>query len=395
MSIDGPAPEVSDPAADVLRAAYYYGLVGGHAVVDPALVLVAAARNDKAVAGPLLGAALAGALPLLTADAAAGAPRPVGQAAPAATRAPALREARWMVLRGNDEKLRARDAAAGTPSWDEDVAEALQRAADEAASAGAADIGVAALLLGLLRSAHPAVRTLAETTGLDIAATTSALRGQRPWAPEEPYTPLTGLLTMAGITDQRYPLLIRWIPGVIRRFTTRRERWGPVLILLETEILRQTVLTGHPSVQTAHLPLAIVSMREQLDAIGSGLAARYRRHNQGDPLLTRRGFDLRAAQQAAENLPHDDDVLTSAEVRRRLVSSGKLGDPSWTHPAAAAMEHAGVIARRRKHHDTGTTHLLAAALTDVDSTAAQLLESLGIDAALLRADLDQQPGTAP
>ncbi len=159
---------------------------------------------------------------------------------------------------------------------------------------------------------------------------------------------------------------------------------------MEIEILRQAVITGHPSVQAAHLPLAIVSMQEQLTAIGSGLAARYRQHNQGDLILTRNGFDLRAAQYAAEGLPHDSDVLTPSDVQLRLVSSGEFSDPSWTPAAATAMEHAGAIARRRQHRDIGTTHLLAAVLTDADSTASRLLESLGIDSASLRVDLDQQ-----
>lgn len=399
MSINGPAPEVSDAVADILRAAYYYGLVGGHAVIDPALVLVAAARNDKTVARPVLGAALAEALPLLAADVSAGAAGPAGEAEPAATRVPALREAGWVVLRGNDEKFRARVGGEGMeptlPLWGAGVAEALERAADEAASAGAARIGVAALLLGLLRCAHPGVHTLAATTGLDIAATVAALRDQCPWAPEEPYAPLIGLLTPAGITDQRIPLLIRWIPGIIQRFATRGERWGPVLYVLEGEILRQAVITGHPSVQSAHIPLAIVSMQEQLTAIGSGLAARYQQLNQGHLMLTRKGFDLRAAQQATESLPHDGDVLTATEVQRRLVSSGKVGDPSWTHPAVTAMEHAGVIARRHQHRDIGTTHLLAAVLTDADSSASRLFESLDIEVASLRVDANQQLGTNP
>jgi hypothetical protein len=400
VTTHGLTPEVSDSVADILRAAYYYGLVDGHAVIDSALVLVAAARNDKTLAQPMLGPALAEARPLLAADVSASAPRQTGESEPTATPMPALREARWWVLRGHDEELRARSAAAGTeltpPLWGAEVAEALERAADEAASAGAARIGVAALLLGLLRSAHPAVHSLAKTASLDISATASALRKQRPWAPEEPFTPLTGLLTVAGITDQPYPLLIRWAPAIIRRFTTRRERVGPVLIALELEILRQAVISGHPSVQAAHLPLAIVSMQEQLTAIGSGLAAPYRQHNQGGLILTRRGFDLRAAQHAAESLPRDDDVLTPSDLLRRLVSTGgKFGDPSWTHPAAMAMEHAGAIARRRQHRDIGTTHLLSAVLTDADSTASRLLESLGIDSASLRVDLDQQLGTSP
>lgn len=365
-----PAPEVSDAAANVLRAAYYYGLVGGHTVIDPALVLVAAARNDKAVALPVLGAAVAGALPLLT----AGAPGP----APATTGEPALREARWWVLRDAEETER-------TPGWDAEVARALERAAPEAPR-----IGVAALLLGLLTSAHPAVRTLAETAGLDIAAAVSALRDQRPWPPEEPFTPLTGLLGVTGLTDQRYPLLIRWAPGLLRRFTTRRERWGPVPLVLELEILRQTVLTGHPAVRAAHLPLAIVSMQEQLAAIGSDLAARYRPRNQGGRLLTERGFDLRAAQQAVEGLPHGDDVLTPSETERRPLSTGKFSDPSWTRAAAAAMHEAAAVARRHQHPDTGTTHLLAAALSGADPTAALLLETLGIDAPSLRDDVDRQ-----
>jgi hypothetical protein len=165
------------------------------------------------------------------------------------------------------------------------------------------------------------------------------------------------------------------------------------MIILEMEILRQTVITGHPSVQAAHLLLAIVSMHEQLTANGRGLAALYRQHNTGGDILTQRGIDLRVAQHATESLPHDDDVLTASEVQRGPWSTGKLGDPSWTRAASTAMDHAALIARSHQHRDTGTTHLLAAALTDVDSTASLLLGSLGIDAASLREDLDQQLGT--
>jgi hypothetical protein len=103
---------------------------------------------------------------------------------------------------------------------------------------------------------------------------------------------------------------------------------------------------------------------------------------------------LRAAQQAAEGLPHDD-VLTPSDVQRRMVTTGKLGDPSWAHSAATAIEHAAATARRHQHRYTGTTHLLTAALEETDSTASLLLQSLGIDTATLRADLDQQLGTPP
>jgi hypothetical protein len=381
----GPALEVSDSVADILRAAYYYGLVDGHAVIDPALVLVAAARNDKTLARPVLGEALAEARPLLAAAASAASPEPAGEAAGV----PALSEARWWVLRGNEGEA---GTPAATPRWDAEVAESLRRAADEA---GAGLVGRAAFLLGLLRSPHPAVQSLAGTAGLDIAATATALREQRPTSPEEPFTPLTGLLTVAGVTEQRYPLLIRWAPPLIRRFTTGRERRGPVITIMETEILRQAVITGHPSVLTAHIPLAIVSMQEQLAAIGSDLAKQYRQHNQGGPVLIQRGFGLRAAQHAVEGLPHADDVLTPADAARRLISTGKPSDPAWSSAAATAMERAAAVARRRQHRDIGTTHLLAALLEEPDPAASSLLRSLGIDAVSLHRDLDQRLSTTP
>jgi hypothetical protein len=396
MSTHGPTPEVSDSVADILRAAYSYGLADGHAVVNPALVLVAAARNEKTLAWPMLGPALAEARPLLAADVSASAPTHVAGAEPAAaTGVPALREARWWVLRDNDKKLRARGITA-TPGWDTGVAEALEQAAHEAAPQGAACIGVAAFLLGLLRSSHPAVHSLAKTVNLDIAAAASELQEQRPWAPEKPFTPLADTLPLFGVVDRPTSLPERWYTALIRRISTSQKRWsGPILVPLETEILRQTVMTNQPSVQAAHLPLAIVSMQEQLTANGTGLAADFRDRNQGGNLLTQRGLDLRAAQHATENLPPDDDVLTPSDVQQRLMSSGKLGDPSWTHAAATAMDHAADIARRHQHRDTGTTHLLAAVLTDANSTASRLLESLGIDTASLRDDLDQQLRTLP
>jgi hypothetical protein len=85
---------LSETVADALRAAYYYAMRDGHSTIDPALVLMAAARNDSRVARPVLGAAVADAryaLPKVTS----------GPSGPATTTA-ALREARWWVCRDND-----------------------------------------------------------------------------------------------------------------------------------------------------------------------------------------------------------------------------------------------------------------------------------------------------
>ncbi|MFC3988137.1 Clp protease N-terminal domain-containing protein [Actinoplanes siamensis] len=48
------------------------------------------------------------------------------------------------------------------------------------------------------------------------------------------------------------------------------------------------------------------------------------------------------------------------------------------------------LARRHEHRDTGTTHLLAAAIEETGSTASLLLEPIGVDTGRLRADLDRE-----
>jgi hypothetical protein len=176
------APEVGDTTADVLRAAYYYGLMDGHQVIETSVVLMAAARNDDELARPALGVAVAEARGVLAARAATD-----GGAADASVvqvpcpYAPSLREARWWVLREVSPKDRARlglvtDDGRGGPVWGKGVCEALDRAGGAARTAGVARVGVAHLLLALLNERDGSIRALAAQLGLDVAAASGRVR---------------------------------------------------------------------------------------------------------------------------------------------------------------------------------------------------------------------------
>lgn len=374
----GAVPEIGDAVADVLRAAYYYALFDGHRSVRPGMVLVAAARNDS-LARPLLGAAVADARSLLAAPG-----EPPDSADPDAVLrhcryAPALREAAWWVYRGADEDMRARaEQTGGGPVWTSDLCEALDRAAREAETVGAVRLGISHLLVGLLDARDHSIRSLANTLELNTAALTKEVRAKEPETQPEPFTPVVDLIAPFGAIEDRNPWLVRWIPNLVARLTTRDRRWGgPVLAGLEAEILRQAVRSGHQQVQSSAVLLATISLDEQLQAAGRQLRRPYVEHNQAGRVLMDAGINIHRAQPVAEGLTEQGGQLPAAESAKRFWGSGKPGDPVWGQLTARVLDRAGTIARQLRHDDIGTSHLLAASLEEEDSSAAQLLAELG------------------
>ncbi|MEW2383024.1 Clp protease N-terminal domain-containing protein [Micromonospora sp. NPDC047707] len=370
-------PPVGDEVADVLRAAYYYALADGHHVVDPGHLLIAAARNDDR-AGRVLGRRIADVRATMPQR---GVPDTADDAGPTqGGYAGALREARWWVRRANPAA-----AQDGVPVWSGAVDAALARAAGAARAAGVTRLGIPHLLLGLLTSADPTVAALADRVDLDIAVVRRHVEAVDLTAEPAPFAPLVDPLRAFGAAQSRGPWPIRWIPALMDRFTGRQDKWGgPVLACLEREVMRQAVVTGHDIVQSSCVLLATVSLDVQLEAVGERLRAQYLPHNQGGGLLIEAGLDFAKAQSVAESLAEVEmETLPTNESSARFWDTGKPGDPSWSTAAASAMDQATSIGRQHGRHDAGTTHLLAAALTE-DSAAARLLANLGLDSEEIR-----------
>jgi hypothetical protein len=373
---------ISDPAAEVLRAAYYYALVDGHQVVDASQVLVAAARNDEG-ARTVLGQQVADARTTMTRRERPDSADGVGHAPSRYARA--LREARWWVLRGNAREGRASGAGAGdgqgAPEWSGTVGTALDRATGPARSAGVTRLDVPHLLLGLLDSADSSVGTLVSGLGLNVDALRRKIRAGGLAVEPPPFTPLIDPLQVFGAIEDRSPWLVRWIPRMVARLTARQTKWGgPVLACLEREVMRQAVLMGHDTVQTSAVLLAIASLDAQLEASGHRLRKAYLPHNQGGRVLADAGFDLHQAQSAAEPLVEEAETLPLGESSERFWDTGKPGDPAWGVAAAQVIDRSAEIARERRHRDVGTSHLLAAVLAEEeDGAAAHLLSQLRVD----------------
>jgi hypothetical protein len=373
--------DVGDTVADVLRAAYYYSLVDGHRAVQPAMVLVAAARNDDVVARPVLGAPVAEARsrlrPQNATEQAAG-----WDSMPQACRyAPALREAGWWVYRGADDDNRAQaEQRGGAPSWTATLCAALDRAGREADNAGARRLGITHLLLGILDADEPSTRSLAAALGLDFTALVKQLRTTEPETSPRPFTPLVDLIAPFGAIEEKAPWPVRWIPRMVARLTARDRRWrGPVIPGLEAEILRQAVRSGHREVQTSAVLLAVMSLDDQLKTAGRRLRDPYIAHNNAGQVLRSAGVDPDRVRAVAEGLTEEGGHLPDAESAKRFWGTGKPGDPSWGRAAARVADRAASIAEQREHRDVGTSHLLAAMLDQADSSAVRLLLEAGVD----------------
>lgn len=393
MADAGDGLDIGEVVADILRASYHYASADGHVVVGTDLVLTAAARNDETAAS-VLGAAVVRARSSLK-RAAGPAQAPADGVDDGSSRyAGALREARWWVLRDSDDGTgdaarggagKAADdlgVAAGGPGWSAGVCAALDRAGREAAAAGAARVGVEHLLLGLLDVDDPAVRSLAQATDLDVAATVRRLRaGRLDVRPQPAMSPLAQMLESFGAIDKPGGWPLRWIPRLVAKVAGRDGRLGgPVLACLQDEVLRQAVIMGDRRVQTSAVLLAVLSLDEQLAASGQRLKPEYAAHNRGGVILSGLGCDLRRAQRVAQGVTEPGTPLSDEEAAARFWGGRKAGDPAWDGNVARVLNRAGEFARERGHSDIGTSHLLAALLAEPESAAAQqVVAGLGVD----------------
>jgi len=381
------APEVGDAVAEVLRAAYYYALLDGHRSVEPRLLLVAAARNDDTLAGPVLGAAVAEARSRFAPNGGDSAPAILQQRQYGAT----LREAGWWVYRGADQDKRAQaERTGGSPTWTSELCTALDRAARAAEVVGATRLGVSHLLVGLLDTPDQSLQSLLTSLKLDPAALTKEVRARQPATAPRPFTPVVDLMAPFGAIEERNRWFVRWIPAVVARLTSHDRRWGgPLLAGLEMEILRQAVRSGHSQVQTSDVILAGISLDDQLHAAGRRLRQPYVAHNQAGRVLAEVGISLPRALRVAEGLTERGEVVPIERSAKRFWGSGKPGDPAWGQAAAHVMDWAGTMARRLHHDDIGTSHLLAAALDQEDSSAVRLVAELGGERGLIRQRLSE------
>ena len=381
-------PEPTSGVADVLRAAYYYAITDGLAVVDGAVLLVAAARNDSRQALPVLGRAVAQARAGLTAlDTSSSAATAL--AMQASSQAAALREARWWVLRDSSPQQRPAfglvTAIDGGPAWGADVCRALRHATDSAAPSAA--LGMPQLLTGLLTEPGSTVQRLAASTGLIVIEARSATQTLPPYS-GEPFTPLVDILTPLGAVLAHVPWPARWVPKLMSALTDRNPATGgPVLTGLQQEAMRQAVMMGHGVVQTSAVLLAMLSLHEQLAAAGRALAPRYQAHNRGGEVLAVLGLDTAGVRNAGEDVTVESAVVTADDARARFWASGKPADPAWAEAAVQAWDAAGHLARRHGHQDIGTSHLLAVLVDQPTSASRQLLDRLGLSAGQVTAVL--------
>lgn len=380
MSADAEASaiEVGDAAATVLQAAYRYALVDSLKMVEGGLLSIAAARNDERARRYLGRQAAEG----RTSKAYRADRRDVNDAGyVTGAAAPALREARWRVLREKPGRGTAPGLVA--PQWSYSVGTALVRAAEVARSSGAIRVDVPHLLLELVNAGDRSVQTLFDRISLDAGTVREKISEERLSVDAPAFTPLINSLRAFGAVDVAVPWVVRWIPRAVARMS-RQSKWGgPVMPCLEHEAMRQAVLMGHARVSTASALLAVCILDAQLEESGHRLLKEYLPYNQGGEILAEAGVKLGRARAAAEPLVKERETHTASESSERFWGN-RLADPVWSIAAAEAMDQSAVLAQRLAHRSVGTLHLLAAVIHDDASSAVRLLQQLGIDVEQVR-----------
>jgi ATP-dependent Clp protease ATP-binding subunit ClpA len=92
-------------------------------------------------------------------------------------------------------------------------------------------------------------------------------------------------------------------------------------------------------------------------------------------------------------LPDDaEDDLNRLDIRGWQPPRPRPGAPSYGRTALTALHSASAAARRAGHPFAGTTHLLMAALADLNGPAARLLHRLGAKPERIRSDAGDRLG---
>lgn len=289
----------------------------------------------------------------------------------------ALREAAWMVARGD----RGNRPLVATAGWRPDVEAALDAALAMAAADGVQHVGPRYLLAAVLADASNGARDLLRACGVDPSRLSAAAQANRLPGRDEPL--LAAVEKLAGLrvlpTGSRASGLVYAPLRPLARLTSV----DPMLVALEMEAVRQAVRVGSEQVHTGHLLLAMLEMDRNLQVAGATLPDQLAVVSGGGQVLAEHGVDHQAAAVCVEALV----VAVEPAVRAipgpwwwkpgqrrwwRVVAA----DPQWAISAGDAADRAQSDARSQGTR-AGSSHLLVAALADAVGPAARVLRELG------------------
>ena len=198
---------------------------------------------------------------------------------------------------------------------------------------------------------------------------------------------LVAARVLPGTAPRGLDLPWRTVATTVTYFLLRRpfRRHGahyghPIPFLIEVQAARQAVRFGRTHTGTAEVLLCIIDLHEQLQAAGAVLPHPVARHNTAGQVLREHGVTGHAAVVAESRLPavpHSAPGVVPAKGWRDPRT--RLRPPRLDPGAAFALRSASGSARAAGDPFAGTTHLLAAILTDRDGQATRLLRTLGAD----------------
>jgi Clp amino terminal domain, pathogenicity island component len=212
-----------------------------------------------------------------------------------------------------------------------------------------------------------------------------------------------GLTLFRVLQPDPDPVILRWpwrpalrllVSGlVLRPYRRYGVRYGhPLLFMVELHAPDRAAYTGHDHITAAHVLVTMLELHEQLTLTGMQLPAVLARWNSAGTILTQHGVHRQAAARAAARLTPDprddednyDDVPHLGWHTMRI----RRGVPKLGRTALLALRGASLTARRLGHPYAGTSHLLAALLTDPTGPAARLLRELGVDPNTVRSEAE-------
>jgi hypothetical protein len=297
----------------------------------------------------------------------------------------ALREAAWAVSGFSGTDVLGDDLGS-VPRWSSAVQVAVRHALQSAHEAGVTHVGVAHLTAVLLDDRGNRAHELVNRSGLDAKGLLDEIhRANLLRTNAVPAAPTIYLLGLLGFS--RVPLPLRLVALVSRKQVARRAAPGPVIYVLNQEAIRQCVRLGHQRVAPIHLVLSVASFDEQLSVSRTKLRLNLLHHNQGGEILRKYGATFRALIGVAGGLGD-----SSAPTAPKMPPVGRAEPgwyPGWTVDALEATMQTPALARRMGHSDLGADHLLSSTLVLADGALHALVQSCGVDVALLQRDLER------
>jgi hypothetical protein len=307
----------------------------------------------------------------------------------------ALREVRW--ARFSLDVSRRVASGSAVPRFGGEVRDALRRSLVRAGTEGVRWVGATYLLDEVLADPGGTAHQLLLRCGVEPARLLDAVHAEDRSKDDEPPTPMVDTLRWYGSGSSGR--LARALGRLFKAGVTRAAGTGISAQTLELEATGRAVWLGHPTVTTAHLLLAVAALDEQVAlaerarpdrSVPAGLLAA----NRGGAVLTANGVTYPAALRIVATSADLDEALPPATDGPPAPRSGHGGGdpapgtgplgPAWSASALAAR--ADLRAAYRSSGDSvGSTHLLAAALTQPDAAAQRLLRGLGADPAAVAA----------